>query len=364
MCNQTKELYKYLIYLMLFLPISLFGQRYINGQITDANDKEPIPGASVFISNTTEGVATDADGFYRLRIPGEGSYKIIVSHVGYQSVSKDIDHAEKTVLFNVALQINQLDEVSVSAHVRFRQRDMNLFWNTILGKNPSRRTIQATNPQSVYYYYNPETHILKVTCREPLQIVNYETGYHIQFVLDNFTHDYNTNSTDWSYQSVFSEMEAENIRQKRNWEAKREEVYNLSLTKFIKSLYNNSLVNDGFVLADLRLHNDKANPFSLTMLTQEDLVSLDLDGNSKMLNLSNRQVILICYGRPVTEYDLMRLARAQNPAGQYEGSLNLRGSGGSLPSQRQQGDQLDHNGLYRNILHGQSIRIFHENYFQ
>jgi len=192
--------------------------RYISGRITDAEDNEPVPGAAVFFDNTTVGITTDANGQYRLKIPGEGSCRLTVSHVGYQSVFIDIEPGKTVMKFDAALQSFELDEVTVAQKIRFRQMDINLFWKTILGKNPSRRTIQATNPEAVYYYYNPETRILKVTCREPLQIVNYETGYRIHYVLNYFTHDYKIDITNWEYQSVFTELEPQNSRQKDNWE--------------------------------------------------------------------------------------------------------------------------------------------------
>jgi len=273
--------------LMWVIPFALSAQRSISGRINDAADGDPVPGASVFLSGTTIGTTTDAEGFYRLGIPGAGSYQLTISHVGYQSVIRDIEPGSISVEFNAALKINELEEVVKSAGIRFRQRDISLFWRTILGKNPSRRTIQATNAQAVYYYYNSETKVLKVTCRDPLKIVNYETGYQIQYILENFTHDYNTGITDWRYQYFFTELEPDNLRQKNIWEEKRKEVYNVSLTKFIRSLYNNSLQSDGFVLADFRLNTDPSNPFSLTMLNSDSILAPASLDNSILCSVIN-----------------------------------------------------------------------------
>ena len=76
-------LYKilFLSFLLWINPFTTSGQRYISGRITDAENKEPLPNASVFITNTTVGTTTDALGRYQLRIPGEGSYKLMVSYV-------------------------------------------------------------------------------------------------------------------------------------------------------------------------------------------------------------------------------------------------------------------------------------------
>ena len=318
----------------LLIPLTLNAQRYVSGQITDAENNDPVVGASVFISNTTIGDYTDVDGRYQLKIPEGGSYLLTISHAAYQSAFKDIEPGNTSVKFNAALLINELEEVVVTAKVRFRQSDINLFWNTVLGTGPSRKTIWVTNPETVYYYYNPETRILKVTCREPLRIFNYETGYQIHYVLDYFTHDYNKNTSDWSNQFVFTELKPENLRQQNSWEKERQKVYNKSLTKFIKSLYNNSLYNDGFVLATLRQTLDRAHPYQITLLNPENILSPKAADNGKTLNLPGEQVMLICYGRPVNDYDLDLI---QNPQGK---GFNKN------------------SGLFMNQLFGNSIRIF------
>ncbi len=339
---------------------NIYCQRIVSGQISDSENNKPIPGASVFITNTTVGITTDIKGNYRLRIPGEGSYTLVVSHVGYQSVVTDIKPESSSMVFNVAMKIKEFDDVVVSAGIRFRRNDINLFWRTILGINPSPKTIQATNPEVVYYYYNPETKILKVTCREPLQIINYQTGYQINYVLEKFIHDYNTGITDWSQKCVFTELEPDNPKQKKMWEKKRREVYSVSFTKFIKSLYNNTLKNDGFLLADFRLNADPSNPFSLSILKTDSILSTFSGNNGKTINLSNHRVLLICFGKSVTDVDLARLERSQYPSVQYAGVSNV-----SRPTvnQYRQGDYIDKIGLFRSLLQGKSIRIFPDGTF-
>ncbi|MDR0794509.1 MAG: carboxypeptidase-like regulatory domain-containing protein, partial [Tannerella sp.] len=336
MNRHKRKLMKYVGYLLLwFISFTLYGQRTISGHITDAEDGTSIPAATVFISNTTVGTTTDSEGYYQLRIPGTGNYQLTVSHVGYQSVFKDIEPGNTVVKFDVALQSVELEELNVATRVRFRRTDINLFWKTILGKNPSNKTIQATNPEAVYYFYNPETRTLKVTCREPLQIVNYETGYQIQYVLDHFTHNYSTNTTQWDYQPRFTELEPENDRQKNNWEKKRREVYQISLRKFIKSLYNNTLNEDGFVLAILTKNLASRHPFRLTSFNIDKIISTNPLNQSKILdlsNLANTQVMLVCYGKPVTKLDLNALQYAINESGQWSLSGSFRNllSGGLI----------------------------------
>jgi len=337
MTQLNNVLYKFkfpLIYLFWCIPFSFYGQRIISGHITDAEDKKPIPGANVFISNTTVGTTTDDEGFYQLRIPGEGSYQLTASYVGYHPVLKSIEPGNINVIFDIAFDTIELEEVTVVTKVRFRKTDINLFWNTILGKNPSKRTIHATNPEAVYYYFNSDSRILKVTCREPLQIVNYETGYQIQYVLNHFTHDYNTGITDWSYQDNYNELKPENSRQQNNWKKKRQEVYKVSLTNLFKSLYDGTYIDNGFVLADFIMNPEASNAFRLFILHQDSIVSSVAADNSKALNLSDHQILLFCLGRPVKEKDLNMIQRMQG------------------------NDLLQNRRFFINLLNGNEIRIY------
>lgn len=60
----------------------------VSGTVRDANDKALLPGVSVLIKGTSFGVATDANGFYRLNIPPDLQKKditIVFGYIGYVS---------------------------------------------------------------------------------------------------------------------------------------------------------------------------------------------------------------------------------------------------------------------------------------
>ncbi|MDR1098637.1 MAG: carboxypeptidase-like regulatory domain-containing protein, partial [Tannerella sp.] len=329
----TRKLF--LGFLLWFIPFILSGQRYISGRITDAADSVPIPNAAVFIANTTVGTTTDVAGNYRLEIPGEGNYQLAVSHVGYLPVFGEIEAGKASKVLDVALQIREMEEVEVAVKVKVRKNDVDLFWKTILGKKPSKKTIYAANSEEVYYYYNSQTRKLTVSCRVPLQIVNYETGYRIQYVLNYFTHDYKTNSSSWEGQYMFSELEPENIRQQQHWEENREKVYQVSITNFIKSLYQNSLPENGFLLghADMKpvvsISKSRSTDIILTwtlsdfnLANPDSFLLTDPIGHDKTFHVPHHPItgladrnktslMLICFGRPITEKELHKIKVAQ-----------------------------------------------------
>ena len=54
----------------------------VRGMVIDAEDKEPVIGAAVFIDGTSKGVATDIDGQFALKVPSDTS--LVISYIGYE----------------------------------------------------------------------------------------------------------------------------------------------------------------------------------------------------------------------------------------------------------------------------------------
>ena len=54
----------------------------VRGMVIDAEDKEPVIGASVFIDGTNKGVATNIDGQFALKLPPDTS--LVISLIGYE----------------------------------------------------------------------------------------------------------------------------------------------------------------------------------------------------------------------------------------------------------------------------------------
>lgn len=58
-----------LLALLLFIGMqSVLAQKKISGTVTSSEDGKGIPGATVLVKNTTNGVITDVDGKYTLNV--------------------------------------------------------------------------------------------------------------------------------------------------------------------------------------------------------------------------------------------------------------------------------------------------------
>ncbi len=78
-------------FLLLFAISSLAAtaQKTITGVITDADNGEPLIGASILEKGTTNGTITDFDGQYSLRVAGPESV-LTISYTGYQQIEVSV----------------------------------------------------------------------------------------------------------------------------------------------------------------------------------------------------------------------------------------------------------------------------------
>lgn len=95
----------------------------IKGRVLDNASQISLPGATILIQGTDPliGGSTDMDGYFRLENVPVGRYNLIISYVGYNSVTipEVIVNSGKETFINVSLveKVNKIDEVVVKAHV-------------------------------------------------------------------------------------------------------------------------------------------------------------------------------------------------------------------------------------------------------
>lgn len=92
----------------------------ISGKITDENG-QGLPGATVVVKETSNGVTADLDGNYKLSVPEDAV--LVISFVGY--ITQEVDIAGRSsVDLQMELDAAQLDEVVVVGYGTVRKRDM------------------------------------------------------------------------------------------------------------------------------------------------------------------------------------------------------------------------------------------------
>ncbi len=101
---------------LLCTTISLMAQKHIlSGIVTDAETKEPLFGANIWLGSG--GVVTDFDGRYKIELK-DGTYEVQISYVGYEKQTTTITIAGSGAVLNAAMKGSQmLKEVMVTADI-------------------------------------------------------------------------------------------------------------------------------------------------------------------------------------------------------------------------------------------------------
>ncbi len=73
---------------------SLVSQTVIKGELLDAENGEPLIGASIVVKETTNGTVTDYDGKFELKVKSDLPAILIFSYIGYTDVEKEVNSTE------------------------------------------------------------------------------------------------------------------------------------------------------------------------------------------------------------------------------------------------------------------------------
>lgn len=84
----------------------------VTGKVTDASGK-PLPGATVMVKGTQHGASTNAEGNFTLSDVKTNAI-IVISSIGFES--REISVKGKTILTQLAIDVNDLDEAVVVAY--------------------------------------------------------------------------------------------------------------------------------------------------------------------------------------------------------------------------------------------------------
>ncbi len=110
--------------LLVLLCVTAFAQdRAVTGTVVDDEKSEPLPGVTVLVVGTRVGTTTNAQGQFRLNVPGPNA-TLRFSSVGFKTVDRPVGSAS-TVDVRLAADENLLNEVTVLAYgEQVKRRDI------------------------------------------------------------------------------------------------------------------------------------------------------------------------------------------------------------------------------------------------
>lgn len=247
------------LFSVLFICFSIgsSAQFVISGTVVDSASKEPLVNASVFCQNTTLGTVTDKEGKFALSLK-PGGYDLIFSYTGY--LTQTIKVTE-----NTKLDIQLVKEEKSMGEVVLRNtyevadgwtKYGDFFFQNFIGSTPNAAKCTLLNPEVLKFYYYKRSNRLKVLATDAIQIANHALGYNLRYQLDSFVYFYNTHVNSYRGYCLYTEMEADDST-KQVWNKARAKAYEGSKLHFMRSYYDSSLYEDGWVIDMLDEKNEK-----------------------------------------------------------------------------------------------------------
>lgn len=135
---------------LLFVLIGLFGTSYlyaqtsINGDVKDS-DGNPVQNVNIVLDRVNFGTSTDKNGQFTLQNISKGTYRLIVSHIGYKTLTENIEIVEHDLSLQFILEDDLLNLQDVVITGTFKPR-LQLETSTSISVLNSKR-LQQIYPQ-------------------------------------------------------------------------------------------------------------------------------------------------------------------------------------------------------------------------
>jgi len=238
-----------IVFILLLAPFALSAQTgTISGDVINAESKSPVAKASVFLSNATFGTATADDGTFALRGVKPGQYDLVVTTVGFEEYTQRILVGSEPITLKIELKpkVMMMRGVTIISNADWK-KNYEQFKKEFIGTNENAKQCKVLNPHVVDLIYHRKTETLEASADEFLIVENNALGYRTKFLLNNFTSDKITNTIKYSGKVLFENLPGSES-QKKKWRQRREDAYYGSPQQFYRSLYKNTLAEDGFVI--------------------------------------------------------------------------------------------------------------------
>jgi hypothetical protein len=244
---------KNLFIVIIFLfPIFISAQKILTGKVTDEKNN-PIANASVFLSNTSIGTKADDDGSFEISIPN-GRFNLVVSSIGFQTLLQEIHSADLPILLHIRLKIKteELENLVIEPFEKNGWEKWGLFFTqNFIGTTSQATTCRILNKEVIKFRHSKSTNKLTAIATEPIVIENKALGYTITLQLENFSYDFKTRYLIYIGYAYFKEMKGSASKIKK-WKKERNDAYYGSIMHFMRSLFRNRIMEEGFQVRHLK----------------------------------------------------------------------------------------------------------------
>ncbi|TSD67115.1 carboxypeptidase-like regulatory domain-containing protein [Inquilinus sp. KBS0705] len=298
------------IVVLLCLPAIVLAQNgAISGKIVSSASKAGVAKASVFLSNATFGTATDDDGNFTLRNVKPGQYDLVVTTLGFEEYTQRVLVTDKPITVNIELtpKVMMMRGVTIISNADWK-KNYEQFKKDFIGTNDNAKECKVINPRVVDLIYHRNTQSLEASADEFLVVENHALGYRTKFLLNSFNSSNITHTVQYSGKVLFEDLPGSES-QKKKWKQKREDTYYGSPQQFYRSLYKNTLTQDGFIIYDFtRNLNPQRYPEEVIQRKLKQFRMVNRDSTMYWIDQSGvpKWANEILRKPPLTGYDIIR----------------------------------------------------------
>ncbi len=252
-----KKISVIIVFLLCGFSFSSFAQFAVTGIVMDSSSREPLAKASVFCQNTTLGTVTNKEGEFSISLKS-GGYDLIFSYTGYQTQMVRVTENSKLEILMIK-EDKSLGEVVLKNTNEVAdgwEKYGDFFTKNFIGATPNAAKCTLLNPEVLKFYYYKRSNKLKVLATDAIKVSNNALGYNLNYQLDSFVYYYNSDINLYRGYCLYTEMEGDDSL-KKSWATARTKAYEGSKLHFMRSYYDSTLTEDGWIIDMLDETNDK-----------------------------------------------------------------------------------------------------------
>lgn len=222
----------------------------IRGHVSDDSTDSPLHSANVFIAGSMMNTATNTDGTYELHDVPLGSHVLIISLVGYETISYALHLArqkDRTLDFRLRPRTISVPTTEITGQFNASWKEhLEIFTKEFIGSSANAKKCRIINPEILDFKHDPVSGTLSTLSEQPLIVENRALGYRIMMLLNDF--EKSTGLLRYTVQLRFEKLAPPDSSAAAEWKKNRLRAYRGSFRHFLYSVIANRVAENGFVV--------------------------------------------------------------------------------------------------------------------
>ncbi|WP_186292737.1 carboxypeptidase-like regulatory domain-containing protein [Mucilaginibacter corticis] len=244
----------------MFIPVVVFAQSgYDVSGVVTGEKGEPVKSATVFIGGSERVTHTGEDGRFIFSNVPQGTFQLSVQVLGYSPLTRNI--IVKAAPLNVDLQLSVKSIVLQGVQIGKKSAwaiNFKIFKENFLGESANARQCVIVNPKVINF--STKKGLLLADADDFLIIENKRLGYRLRYQLEDFGYNSVEDIALYHGECTFEDLDGTD-EQKKEWAKNRLDTYKGSFTHFLRSVYSNKVLENGFIARPLYGYgSERVNP--------------------------------------------------------------------------------------------------------